>query len=387
MLPPLALLAAGVGVLVASPRGVARPAPPPPRREPLSVILTADPGYFSGTPEAAVILEHLQGSRNISDDLSFCASGYEGTLGGRSVAVICTGIGVANAAACAVEVLGRYALPHSHRRTRIQEVLYLGTSGWSAVRGGLLDPDDCGAPGAMAIADPARVHANGDVCVSPLGLNWACGFEKWATNATTECMLPLRTAQDQTSVFSDCNFAGPAALSDRVRAAAQAAPLPAMPAELAELQEQYWEATWGGFGISNGPRPGHAQVRDQCAEASSETFYSGVPGEALCRRFISALSSRATGRKVLPGDVTCAAAMEAAGWMKVLLLHGHGVPFVGLRGNSNYLNVPLTRTAEGAWLRNDSWISADDYDRYHKLGYQYAIQTASEVVLRYFGVR
>eukprot|EP00756_Hemistasia_phaeocysticola_P005404 Hpha_TRINITY_DN13315_c0_g1::TRINITY_DN13315_c0_g1_i1::g.95267::m.95267 len=345
------------------------------------LVMSADTGAYSGLGEAALVREKMTKVVNITDELSHCAEGYEGRLGGQCTILITTGIGISNSAACAVEILTRYKM----KGQKIKEALYMGTSGWSNARGGMLDPEDgCGAARWMKSGD---VHQVGDVCVSSYGLDYNCGFEHWATNATTECMLPLRTGHDQSEVFSTCNFKPVTDfhLAEKVLDASKGKPSPAMPSTLTEYQGRYWDAVWLGFG-RDGPRPGEASLRGpyECAEAASNTFWSGVPGDSLCRRYVANVVSNDK-RKLTHRDVSCVSAMEAPGWMPVIARWG-GIPFVNIRGNSNYAVPPLMKVGDN-WLRNDSWINADDNEVYHKLGYQYAITSTTAVVLRYFGVQ
>lgn len=58
---------------------------------PFSVILTADPGDFSGTPEAHYIIANLKHKRVKPRDSTVCGGHYEGTLMGQRVLVVTTG--------------------------------------------------------------------------------------------------------------------------------------------------------------------------------------------------------------------------------------------------------------------------------------------------------
>jgi hypothetical protein len=56
-----------------------------------SVILTADPGDFSGTPEAHYIIANLQDKHAKPLDASICRGQFLGTLMGQRVLVVTTG--------------------------------------------------------------------------------------------------------------------------------------------------------------------------------------------------------------------------------------------------------------------------------------------------------
>eukprot|EP01065_Artemidia_motanka_P042131 TRINITY_DN5594_c0_g1_i1.p1 TRINITY_DN5594_c0_g1~~TRINITY_DN5594_c0_g1_i1.p1 ORF type:complete len:369 (+),score=118.11 TRINITY_DN5594_c0_g1_i1:107-1213(+) len=343
-----------------------------------SLVLTADTGDFSGLAEAKLVLEKMTQVTNITKELSHCARGYEGMLGTHCTVLITTGIGVMNAAACTVEVLSRYRGPAG-----VKEAVYMGTSGWSVSRGGLLDPDDCGSP---RVPKQSLLHSVGDVCVSSFGVDYTCGFEPWATNATTECMLPLRSGHDQSNVFSECNFVGSSGLTKNILAAQEGSVPPPMPAKLQGYLDRFWSATWDGFGVEDGPKPAGAAIHGSpyCGEAASATFWSGVPGDSLCRRFLAHVASESEGRTVSHTEMTCVSAMEIPGWMPVLIRRG-GIPFANIRGASNYALGPIVRDGSN-WVRNNDWISEGDNDEFHKLGYQYAIHSTTNVLLRYFGV-
>lgn len=58
---------------------------------PLSVILTADPGDFSGTSEAHYIIDNLKNVKIKARDSTVCGSYYQGLLMGQPVLVVTTG--------------------------------------------------------------------------------------------------------------------------------------------------------------------------------------------------------------------------------------------------------------------------------------------------------
>ncbi len=56
-----------------------------------SVVLTADPGDFSGTSEAHYIIENLVDRKTKPRDTTVCGSHYSGLLMGQPVLVVTTG--------------------------------------------------------------------------------------------------------------------------------------------------------------------------------------------------------------------------------------------------------------------------------------------------------
>ena len=61
------------------------------------------------------------------------------------------------------------------------------------------------------------------------------------------------------------------------------------------------------------------------------------------------------------------------------------IPCVGVRGASDYTHAPLTvEDGTARWVERDEWLAPEQLDNYTVEGYQFAIQTTSEVVLRLF---
>jgi hypothetical protein len=94
-----------------------------------------------------------------------------GALLGQPVVLGTTGIGVAAASACTAELLSCPAA------AALKEALWVGTSGWSPQRGGVLNDDDCSAPNPST-----EVTRVGDICVSPLGMGF-CWKATWTEQA------------------------------------------------------------------------------------------------------------------------------------------------------------------------------------------------------------
>lgn len=176
-------------------------------------------------------------------------------LGQRTV-VIATGIGPVVAALCTLELLvcGRW----------IKEIVYVGTSGWSPQLGGVLSTEPypgqstgCSAPNPSST--PNRV---GDLCISPLAVNWACkkaDYLQQCNGGRTLCTLPQETDGPSASeLYGQCEFtthtAGEEALTAELQAAAQAAVeegvMPVRDAETMAWERSYWDGMSNGTGVA-----------------------------------------------------------------------------------------------------------------------------------------
>jgi hypothetical protein len=60
-------------------------------KKPFSVIFTADPGEFSGVPEAHYIIANLVNRKNKPKNSTVCGGHYQGSLMGQPVLVVTTG--------------------------------------------------------------------------------------------------------------------------------------------------------------------------------------------------------------------------------------------------------------------------------------------------------
>ena len=168
--------------------------------------------------------------------------------------------------------------------------------------------------------------------------------------------------------------------------------------------------------LSN-PRGGAPRVMtySECAEVTGNTFWKGAPYDELARGYAAAAINeffrRPTGdgarhrdggggggaddrappwRNETRADVVAVSAMEGTGWMGLVALRRWYVgtphiPCVGVRGASDYTHAPLTvEDGTARWVERDEWLAPEQLDNYTVEGYQFAIQTTSEVVLRLF---
>lgn len=241
--------------------------------------------------------------------------------------VIATGIGPVAAALCTLELLicGRW----------IQEIIYVGTSGWSPQQGGVvsvqpwkqagIDQSSSGCAAANPRTTPNRV---GDLCVSPLAVNWVCkkaDFLQQCSNAHTLCTMPEETSGPSASaLYGQCEFTshspGQQGLASELQAAAQAAidggAMPTRDAATASWETAYWQGMTNGTGVAYVYDAAAAPTlykEKQCAEVDGcalvsdcwcstcmctvnrQFFYTGPPFEMKARAYVAETINRAYG--------------------------------------------------------------------------------------------
>lgn len=265
----------------------------------VNVVMVADPGTFSGSPEAMHYLSNLRNAKDNPPGSTVCAKRTTGTyvfvsthcvvcfsretlppirLLGQHTVVIATGIGPVDAALCTLELLvcGRW----------IKEIVYVGTSGWSPQSGGVISIDPypgqttgCGAPNPLV--KPNRV---GDMCVSPLAVNWACkkaDYLQQCQGRTTLCTLPDQVSgPSEAQLYGQCeftsHFAGQQALVAELQDATQAAidegAMPTRDATTAAWERSYWTGMANGTGVRydyDAAQPPMLYGERQCAEVDA----------------------------------------------------------------------------------------------------------------------
>ncbi|GLI61951.1 hypothetical protein VaNZ11_004513, partial [Volvox africanus] len=370
----------------------------------ISVILTADPGDFSGTPEAHHILANLKDQVVKPRDETVCGGVYFGSLMAQDVLVITTGIGPTAAGLCVQELLTSCG-------PSITEMIYFGTSGWSPQLGGVLNPPDCSqANPNRKITRPARV---GDVCISPVSVNWVCKKSTWSLQSEgfpNQCFRPQETAGPNASaLYGDCLFAsdnldGNLALSDALIVAARSArgraALPMRSDLVSELEERYWGLMSKGTGQTYPPiaREDKPLVWDytQCAEVDGQFFFTGAPWEIKARDYASQAIATALGfgkpgsgarNAISPQEVIAVSAMEGVGVAEALEKYHRlkttkrRIPYTNVRTLSNWIHHPVGKKAEGQWEIFQE--VPEDYVN----GYAYAIATGSVTILTLYQQR
>lgn len=183
-----------------------------------------------------------------------------------------------DAALCTLELLkcGRW----------IKEIIYVGTGGWSPQLGGVISIDPypgqsvgCGA--ANPLAKPNRL---GDMCVSPLAVNWVCkkaDYRQQCSERPTLCTLPKETSGPSASeLYGQCEFTTHTvkqrALVAELQAATQAAidkgVMPTRDAQTASFESSYWSAMANGTAVNyayDAKAPPALYTEKQCMEIDS----------------------------------------------------------------------------------------------------------------------
>jgi hypothetical protein len=378
------------------------------RKPQLSAILTADPGDFSGVSEAHHILSNLLERHDKPRDETVCGVVSSGVLMGRSAIVVTTGIGPSAASMCTLEVM-------THCGPLLSEVLYFGTSGWSPQPGGMLNPpSDC----EKANWRP-KVARLGDVCVSPLSVNWACHKGSWegaAKGYPDQCYAPKESnGPGDTFLFGECQFYKDNLKSnldladDVIAAALSSRSFPPRSLNVTNEEHLYWSTMAQGVGmpLPNLPSdvPPTVWDYDVCMEVDAQFFYSGSPFEVRSRQYAAdtlnsaieylgmgtslkhrgghaSLTEAAASLKVTAQDVLAVTAMEAVGVSEALLRYNslkgvQAVPFTNIRTLSNWNVQPITRDNQGRW------VAYKEVPEDFITGYSHAIATGSTTILSY----
>ncbi|KAG1654769.1 hypothetical protein FOA52_015329 [Chlamydomonas sp. UWO 241] len=388
-------------------------------RHAFSLILTADPGDFSGVSEAHHVLANLVERRENPRSSSVCGQVSTGTLMGEFVVVATTGIGASAASMCTLEILRECG-------SLIKDIVYFGTSGWSPQRGGLLNPPACAV--ANWNNDKTRV---GDVCVSPLSVNWVCKKASWQQQATghpNQCVRPEeQNGPADNYLFGECmffkdNLVANLALADELvsvaRSRAGSANFPRRPVNVSALNAEYWGVVAAGVGHPAPKFDEDAPPRvfdySECMEVDGNFFYNGSPWELKSREYAAAtleaamleldrqaadadghsngvrVAQAAEAATRLRGgrehtsatDMVAVSAMEAVGVSEALMRY-HSlrttrdpIPFTNVRTNSNWMVAPIERGAGVGEWRVGRAVPEDFVN-----GYSHAIATGSAAIL------
>uniref|UniRef100_A0A7S2W9M4 Nucleoside phosphorylase domain-containing protein n=1 Tax=Rhizochromulina marina TaxID=1034831 RepID=A0A7S2W9M4_9STRA len=357
---------------------------------------------MAGISESSILISHMENIEVWGHDMrtQFCEQVVHGTLAGHPVLLVTTGIGHDRAGLCLRGLLSVY-----HKSTR--EILFIGTGGISPAKGGIVNSDNCSAVSPAAETETTLI---GDVCVSAMAANWDCHQCSWPQRVESACgPLPCHMF-GRADLFGDwgCMYITDAALADEVLEASQTLDLPKPSAALRETIDHFWH----GMSVGTGePYSDHLRSNPrifdytECAEATSNTFWVGTPYDELGRIYVAdiinsafhgdlytkayipkrTLSSPRTKR-----DTVSFSAMEGAGWMEVIALeevylHYDPIPAVNIRGAADYVTPPLQRSKNGNWDEMSSYMeSLSGGDNLTVLGYGFAIETTSQIVLNLF---
>ncbi|BDA42288.1 hypothetical protein COCOBI_03-1750 [Coccomyxa sp. Obi] len=362
--------------------------------KPISVIMVADDGTFSGTSEAVFILGFLQNKLQAPAETNPCQQFYTGTLLGQSVVVAISGIGPEASALCSAFV--------AECASNVKDFIYVGTSGYSSQVGGALNaPGSCGPHG---VTTQTRL---GDIAVTPYSVNWQCKLASWTEQCTgfpNICTYPTEEAGPLVrSLYGQCIFstktAASTALADELLAAAKT-PLFAANAlklqadfnkTLLDYETTYWNLTSVGTGVTYPPLPAWTGPRildyTQAAEIDGQFFFSGTPWDMVARNYTALTLNLANNSTLTQYDVTAVNAEEGIGVSAALDQHNSlkGVPKISytfVRGASDYLYAPPLQVSPGNWIDNPAAPVAN-FDTQ----YRFAIQTTSTLILTFFQLR
>eukprot|EP00887_Chlorella_sp_A99_P003096 scaffold9.g3096.t1 len=326
----------------------------------LSLVAAAE----TGIPETQVVLENARITAR--GRTAYCPHLAVGEIMGQRVLIGTTGINAVAAALCTSQLLSCGPL--------VNEILWIGTSGWSPQVGGVLDSGDC----SRANQSP-EVTRIGDVCVSPMGLSW-CFRSDWEGEAAEPAVF---AGPADAELFGRCLFgmsAASRALADELAAAARAAAVyPTRSWAVQAFEERYWEVMRAGTGVRYALDPAAPPaVYDyrRCAEVASPNIWSGHPWDAQARGFVAQLISASGAANVSKSDVIAVAGMEASGLLDALAQAAVGgrrsIPVAIVRGNSNYVS-----SAAGPGV----WVAGPQVQLDPAAGYSLAIQSSSAAVL------
>lgn len=366
---------------------------------PVSIIMVADDGTFSGTSEAVFILDFLQNQNRAPNSSTPCQQIITGTLFQQDVVVITSGIGPEAAALC-VSYITQCA-------SNIKDLIYPGTSGWSAQRGGALNAVS-GAPlNSCPTPNGATPRTRlGDVAVTPYSVNWECKDASWTeqcNNFPNVCTYPVEEAGPTvSSLYGQCIFsmktAANTALADEIIAATQSPQYAASAAGLQNTFNQtilpyetaYWNTTTQGTGTVYPAFPAYTGptilTYNQSAELDGQFFFSGSPWEMVGRNYTAQTLNLANGGSLTQYDITQVNAEEGVGVSAALDLYNSltgstKIRYVFVRAASNYSYRPPFRTGTGSWA--ESPTPSPDFGTQ----YAFAIKTSSQVVLTTFQLR
>lgn len=348
-----------------------------------TVLMVADPGEFSGTPEAIHYEEMLASPISIPYGSLLCPRVTVGSLMGQPTIVATSGIGPTTAALCAID-LAKCLGP------KFKELIYSGTSGWSAAVGGLLNADHCDK-----IHHTHKITRFGDVCVTPMSINWSCKMADWVGQAKgypDMCFLPEEiNGPEVAALYGDCIFdthtKGSLALADELLAAASTKnslnKAPLRNTILQGFEHLYWGYIQNSTNLTynlNPEKPPKVYDYKQCVEVDSQFFYSGVPWDMTARNYTALTINMAFNTSLTPLDVVAVSAMEGVGVAQAIDAYNalnstkSPIPYVNVRGNSDWLHQPIEQKADGTWT-----YTANVPINFAE-GYKYAIATTSNVV-------
>ncbi|KAK9795222.1 hypothetical protein WJX73_004907 [Symbiochloris irregularis] len=323
-----------------------------------TVLMSADPD------EPEFYTANVEDVRNSTAGSTVCPTKYGATLLGQPVVIVASGEGQLNAALCLTELLRCSAY--------IKEVIWSGTAGASSQIGGAITPPAC-------VAENHQTVGLGDVCVSPFSLAWECFEASWSDACKgfpDVCSAPdYDYGPEATNAdYGDCVYNrfddASLELADEIVAAARDpnsyASMPRRGPTTQQYMSEYFGNMSAGTGLSYSPNAADAaQVFDYtvCMETTSLYYWTGVPWDYLARLFEAQAVNQALGLNQTAEDMIAVTAEEATGISAAMYhyrqINGSAdIPFVIIRGFSDYTYPPLTQTANGSWQAQE--FNVDD---------------------------
>ena len=345
-----------------------------------TLILTADSGKFAGVSEAEyIILAMGNTAKAVPPQHKSCQQIIGGIIHDQNVFVVTTGIGPVSAALCT----HHFMLACSKH---VRELVFFGTSGWSPQMGGVIDSKR-GCNDTIHSRKPiARI---GDVCITPMAVNWDCKKSSWSQQAAGYPNVCTHLAEDSSpvneSLHGMCLFGSPLpsslALANKILTLAKTTIYPERPTSIQHAEMLYWNAMANGTGntffynTTQQPITPSVYGYRECVEVDSQFMYSGAPWDQVAREY----AAMAIGQGVGSTDVFAVAAMEAIGFAEAMIQFPR-IPFTNIRVASNMNHGYLIQKEKGHVFEVPPNIDMSD-------GYKYAIQTGSQIILQMFASR
>lgn len=353
--------------------------------EPITAFLCADNGTFSGMSELALVAETVFQKEPLN--VAFCQSaffGYTYGSGGSIIGVVLatTGIGGVNAASCTQSLILTSGLTFS-------KMIFVGTSGWSPVVGGFMPS----APGGCEELNAPVTIPVGSVCIAAGALDMSCGMcisnpVEAAGNLPNECSRPNCQGHLDQSMYGPCTQRGSKALATALMSANAGIPLPMPPAAVLQGTAEWWASNEAvSPATRRAPRTAPI-ITDACVEADAHQIWVGAPLDYLCREYSAEFLGSSS--QQLP----CVVAMESAGFLSAVNGYLASSPTsvidaVVVRAASNWDMYPMAAAGPGnlnttlRWAQNTTYTSETNHLAFVKAGYQYAVNTSNQVLLKY----
>jgi len=289
--------------------------------------------------------------------------------------VVYSGIGEVDAALCMYSVLSEI---------KVNLSMSVGTAGQSSVMGGFMPQsghmdstktirDEGCQPLTNATATPLAL---GSVCIASGNFNLFCSVcHPGNFSAENQCQRPNCAHGGDVSLSGVCNFKYQSDFVKRVSAAASQAILPPMGKQLELLSGNWWKAD-EAFGETK--QPTMPRVIDNCGTAESANLIgSGLPLDIFCRDIVSKVLG------IPVRDAVCYAAMEGGGFARAAQQVAPEMPYLAIRGGSNYDRFPLQNKNGEQWVAKIEYTSPEEMAALTREGYHFAIETTNAVVLAF----